>query len=239
MSRVILMMAALACAIITPAAGVTLLLPSSVFAQQQEETSLGEREDLASGIVSGVLDGSGNNDEENDDGAAAGEEDGDDGDSNTQIAVPITDQDQRDANLAAQLGLNADIVEEEEVTPIPTPTPTEEEEPPECAVEITADKEIYEPEDVVAITIANTGDVPLVFPTSLIGLEIRNVDTGEVLLLQGLTEETTLEPGESKTFTFTYEDLVSEIGTGLISATVVSDCGTEEDTFRLLAAPPD
>jgi hypothetical protein len=48
---------ALACAIITPAAGVLLLLPSSVFAQQ-EETTLGEREDLASGIVSGVLDGS-------------------------------------------------------------------------------------------------------------------------------------------------------------------------------------
>jgi hypothetical protein len=59
MSRVILMMATLACAVITPAAGALLLLPSSVFAQQQEETSLGEEgEDLASGIVSGVLDGS-------------------------------------------------------------------------------------------------------------------------------------------------------------------------------------
>ncbi|HKH86128.1 MAG TPA: hypothetical protein VKA40_06220 [Nitrososphaera sp.] len=46
MSRVILMMATLACAIITPAAGALLLLPSSVFAQQ-EDTPLGEREDLA------------------------------------------------------------------------------------------------------------------------------------------------------------------------------------------------
>jgi uncharacterized membrane protein len=44
-SHVILVMATLACAIITPAAGVT--LPLSVFAQQ-EETSLGEREDLGS-----------------------------------------------------------------------------------------------------------------------------------------------------------------------------------------------
>jgi hypothetical protein len=137
MSRVILMMATLACAIITPAAGVTLLLPSSVFAQQ-EDTSLGEREDLASGIVSGVLDGSSDDEEddnidneENEGGGAATAGD-DDAGTNAQIAVPITDQDQRDANLdanlAAQLGLNADIVEE--VTPIPTPTPTEEE-PPE------------------------------------------------------------------------------------------------------------
>ncbi len=51
-SHVILVMATLACAIITPAAGALLLLPSSssVFAQQQEETSLGEEgDDLAGG----------------------------------------------------------------------------------------------------------------------------------------------------------------------------------------------
>jgi hypothetical protein len=36
MSPVILVMDTLACAIITPAAGALLLLPSSVFAQQQE-----------------------------------------------------------------------------------------------------------------------------------------------------------------------------------------------------------
>jgi hypothetical protein len=72
-----------------------------------------------------------NDNEENEGGGAAtaGDDDDDDDGTNTQIAVPITDQDQRDANLAAQLGLNADIVEEEEVTPIPTPTPTEEEPP--------------------------------------------------------------------------------------------------------------
>ena len=119
---ILMMVVTLVCAAITvpTAAGALLLLPP-VFAQQQEETSLGDEEgdDFASGIVSNVLDGSGNNDEENDDGAVAGEEDGDDGDSNTQIAVPITDQDQREANLAEQLGLDADIVEveEEEVPP--------------------------------------------------------------------------------------------------------------------------
>ena len=69
--------------------GVT--LPLSVFAQQ-EETSLGETEDLGSGIVSDVLDRSsddeedGNDNEENDGGAAAD-------DTNEQITVPTTDQD--------------------------------------------------------------------------------------------------------------------------------------------------
>ena len=159
-----------------------------------------------------------------------------DGDTNTQIGVPITDQDQGAASLGANLAANVDtehIIEETRTTP------PEVEEPPECAVGITADKEIYEPLDVVSITITNTGNVPLVFPTSLIGLEIKNVDTGEVLLLDALQVETALEPGESMTFRFEYEDLVREIGTGLISATVTSDCGTEEDTFRLLAEPPD
>jgi hypothetical protein len=117
-----MMVVTLVCAAITvpTAAGALLLLPP-VFAQQQEETSLCDEEgdDFASGIVSNVLDGSGNNDEENDDGAVAGEEDGDDGDSNTQIAVPITDQDQREANLAEQLGLDADIVEVEEEEEVP------------------------------------------------------------------------------------------------------------------------
>jgi hypothetical protein len=89
---------------------------STAIAQEEETTSL--EEDLASGIVSEVLDDSGNADEEENDGDAAGD------DTNTQIAVPVTDEDQRAANLAAQLRLNIDIVEEEEEE-------EEEEEPPE------------------------------------------------------------------------------------------------------------
>ncbi len=109
---------------------------------------------------------------------------------------------------------------------------------PECTLEITADKEIYEPGDVVAITITNTGDEPIEFPNSALGLQIKNVDTGEVFPLVAAQVITTLEPGESRTFEFTYEELVSEIGTGLISATVMSECGgVKEVTFTLSAAP--
>lgn len=112
--------------------------------------------------------------------------------------------------------------------------------PPECAVEITADKEIYGPEDVVAITIKNTGDVDVKWTDSALGLEIKNVDTGEVFPLDAQPTVVTFAPGASATFQFTYEELVSEIGTGLISATVPSECtGTvEEVTFVLSAAPP-
>ena len=110
MSYVILVMATLACAIITPTAGVK-LTPLSVFAQQ-EETSLGEREDLARGIISGVLDGSANDDEENSD--AAGDDD-----TNTQIAVPPLnhDQDQRAAKVALNEAL--DVTSESTSTPPP------------------------------------------------------------------------------------------------------------------------
>jgi hypothetical protein len=228
--------------IISAAAGVA---PSFVIAQQEEEdTSLGEEEeeeeeDLASGIVSNVLDGSGgdDNEEENDDGAA-----GDD-DTNTQVAVPVTDQDQDQDQGAANLALNEALDMTVQRTPTPTPPPPDDGGlPPECTLEITADKEIYGPEDVVVITITNTGDEPLVFPDAALGLQIKNVDTGEVFPLVAAQVITTLEPGESRTFEFTYEELVSEIGTGLISATVVSECGdgvAEEVTFRLLAAPPE
>ena len=231
--------------IISAAAGVA---PSSVIAQEEEDTSLGE-EDLAGGIVSNVLGGS-EDDEQN--GDADGENDQDTtvtatvdrnqenqndltdfnefGDQDA-LNVGVQEQDQRAANLALNEALD--------VTVEPTPPPPDDGLPPECALEITADKEIYEPEDVVAITITNTGDEPLEFPDSALGLQIKNVDTGEVFPLAAAQVITTLEPGESKTFEFTYEDLVREIGTGLISATVMSECGgAEEVTFRLSAAPP-
>jgi hypothetical protein len=132
-TMILMMVVTLVCAaiIVPAAAGALLLLLSPSVLAQQEETSLGEREDLARGIVSGVLDGSGDNDddnsnnEENHDSGTAG----DNGDTNTQTAVQIIDQDQdqRAANLAAQLGLSADIVgevQEEEVTSTTTPTTT-------------------------------------------------------------------------------------------------------------------
>jgi hypothetical protein len=113
MSSVILVMATLACAIIAPAAGV--MLTPSVFAQQ-EETSLGEEKNIATGIVSNVLDGSGNDDEEN------SEAPGDDDTNRQQIAVPTLDQNHDPDQRAAKVALNEalDVTSESASTPPPS-----------------------------------------------------------------------------------------------------------------------
>ena len=224
--------------IISAAAGVA---PSFVTAQQQEgeeDTSLGE-EYLADGKLSDVLGwGSSDNDDnedENDDGSGAAARD----DTNTQTAVPITNQDQGAANLALNEALDLTTIPRPEPTSPTPPPPDDGGLEPECSLEITADKETYGPEDVILITITNTGDVPIEFPDSFLGLEIRNLDSEEVFPLDALPSVITFEPGASATFQFTYELLVDEIGDGLISATVPSQCDTvEEVTFTLSAPPP-
>ncbi len=112
-SPVILVMATLACAIITSATGA--LLPPLVFAQQ-EETSLGERENIATGIVSDVLDDSGNDDEENSNAAV------DDDTNRQQIAVPTLDQDHDQDQRATKVALNEalDVTSESTSTPSPS-----------------------------------------------------------------------------------------------------------------------
>jgi hypothetical protein len=234
-SHVILVTVTLVCAAVIISAAAGALLPLPVFAQQ-EETSLGERENIASGIVSGVLDGSlggdVNNEEDkngdadfksNQDASVSATIDPNQEDNNNnvqfgdntnpQIAVPITDQDTD--QRAANVGLNEAL----DVTAEQTPTP-EDGQPPECPLIMTTAKEVYEPGDEVAITVTNTGDEPLDFPNSALDLQIKNVDTGEVFPLEAAQVITTLEPGESRTFEFTYEELVTEIETGTIEASI-------------------
>ena len=135
-----LAMFTLLCATI-PAAGV---IPSVI--AQEYATSLGE--DFAGSIVSDVLDGDDDevDDEAADDGivdqdltdtAAASNPNQDEttvdqagsnqfgDDTNTQIAIPITEQDQTAENQAAQLGLNLDL--DSTLSPVPTDPTT-----PEC-----------------------------------------------------------------------------------------------------------
>ena len=205
----VLVMFTISCAL--PA---TVISPPSAIAQEDDD----EEENLASDTVSNVLDN----------GNTAGDN------TNTQLSVPLTDQDQTDANLGLSEAL--DVTVERTLS---TPPDDDGELPPECSLEITTDKETYGPGDTVAITIINTGDIPIAFPNSFLGLEIRNVDTEEVFPLDATPGVFTFGPGASATFEFTYEELVSEIGTGLISATVPTPCDTvEEVTFTLSAPPP-
>jgi hypothetical protein len=104
---------------------------------------------------------------------------------------------------------------------------------PECTLEITTDQETYGPGDVVTITVTNTGDETLMFPDSILGLQIVNLDTGAVFPLEALQVITELAPGESQTFQFTYEDIVNEIGSGTIEASVSGDGCSASTTFTL------
>lgn len=90
----------------------------------------------------------------------------------------------------------------------------------QCQLEIMPDGETFELEESVTINVTNGGDEALEFPNSIPGLEIENQDTGEAYPLFSTQVITTLEPGESRTFEFTYEELVNEIGTGTIEASV-------------------
>jgi hypothetical protein len=121
-------------------------IPSAI---AQKDTSLGE--DLARSIVSDVLDSAGDgsstasssvlneaivelNQEANENNQQNFNEFGDD--DATQVQVGMQDQNQRTANLAAQLGLNLDL---DLISPrIPSDPPTPDEEPtPECPTRFT------------------------------------------------------------------------------------------------------
>src|ERR671914_481848 len=102
----------------------------------------------------------------------------------------------------------------------------------QCQLEIITNEETFEVEEPVT----NGGDEALEFPNSMLGLEIENRDTGETYPLFSAQVITTLEQGESRTFEFTYEELVSEIGTGTIEASVSSSDGCSASTTFTLAA---
>jgi PKD repeat protein len=103
-----------------------------------------------------------------------------------------------------------------------------------CQLEITTNEETYESAgDTVTINVTNNGNEALEFPNSVLGLEIENLGTGDIFPLVSAQVITTLEPGESRTFQFTYEELVSEIGTGTIEARVGGDGCLASTTFTL------
>jgi hypothetical protein len=116
-----------------------------------------------------------------------------------------------------------------------TAAPEEEggEEQQQCQLEITTDEETYDSVDTVTITVTNDGDEALEFPNTVLGLEIENLDTDEVYPILSAQVITTLEPDESRTFEFTYEELMSEIGTGTIEASISGEECSASTTFTL------
>jgi PKD repeat protein len=102
-----------------------------------------------------------------------------------------------------------------------------------CQLEITTNEETYTSGQLVTITFTNDGDEALETANSVFGLEIENLDTDELFPLISAQVITTLEAGQSETFGFTYEELLSEIGTGTIEARVGGDGCSASTTFTL------
>jgi hypothetical protein len=104
----------------------------------------------------------------------------------------------------------------------------------QCQLELMTNEETFEVGESVIFNVTNYGDEALEFSNSILGLEIENQDTGEAYPLYSAQAIITLEPGESRTSELSYEVLVSEIGTGLIEASVSSDEGClASTTFTL------
>lgn len=62
---------------------------------------------------------------------------------------------------------------------------------------MTTDKTIYSPGETVNFTMTNTGEEPLTFPNSALGLLIRNLATNESYPIYSAQVITTLNPNES------------------------------------------
>jgi hypothetical protein len=104
----------------------------------------------------------------------------------------------------------------------------------QCQLEIRTNGDTFGLGESVTITVTNGGDEALEFSNSILGLEIENQDTGVAYPLYSAQAIITLEPRESRTSELSYEVLVSEIGTGLIEASVSSDEGClASTTFTL------
>lgn len=136
------------------------------------------------------------------------------------------------------LGMNGTI---STVTGNTTTTATDTEggaggEQQQCQLDITTNQTTFQELEPVTINVTNGGDEAIEFPNSVLGLEIENRDTGELYPLLSAQVITTLERGESRTFEFTYEELVSEIGAGTIEASVSSGDGCSASTTFTLAA---
>jgi len=65
-------------------------------------------------------------------------------------------------------------------------------------INITTDKQIYNPGEKVSISIKNTGSEQLTFPNSALGLTIRNLASNELYPILSSQVITILSPGDSK-----------------------------------------
>jgi hypothetical protein len=101
-------------------------------------------------------------------------------------------------------------------------------------INITTDKQIYNPGEIVGISIKNLGSEQLTFPNSALGLKIRNLASNELYPILSSQVITILGPGDSKSLQW---DQIAIDGnqapSGNYSASVNSGINTAETSFSI------
>ncbi len=124
---------------------------------------------------------------------------------------------QNETNLANITTLNSDIKN-----------------PIQDMINITTDKQIYNPGEKVSITIKNMGSEQLTFPNSALGLTIRNLVSNELYPILSSQVIIILNPGDSKSLIW---DQIGVDGnhapSGNYTASVNSGINTAKTTFSI------
>ena len=104
---------------------------------------------------------------------------------------------------------------------------------------MTTDQNIYSPGETVNFTMTNTGEEPLTFPNSALGLMIRNLATNESYPIYSAQVITTLNPNESSSVIW---DTVASNGNlvplGDYIASVMSGSSTTNVIFSIVKQIP-
>lgn len=101
-------------------------------------------------------------------------------------------------------------------------------------INITTDKQIYNPGEKVSISIKNIGSKQLTFPNSALGLTIRNLASNELYPILSSQVITILSPGDSKSLEWDQMGMDgNQAPSGNYTASVNSGINSADTTFSI------
>lgn len=101
-------------------------------------------------------------------------------------------------------------------------------------INITTDKQTYNPGEIVSISIKNLGSEQLTFPNSALGLKIKNLASNELYPILSSQVITILGPGDSQSLQWDQIGIDgNQAPSGNYSASVNSGINTAETSFSI------
>lgn len=101
-------------------------------------------------------------------------------------------------------------------------------------INITTDKQTYNPGEIVGISVKNLGSEQLTFPNSALGLKIKNLASNELYPILSSQVITILGPGDSKSLRWDQIGIDgNQAPSGNYSASVNSGINTAETSFSI------